>query len=118
LTPRELHDAARQMVTGAEAHWSGIWPRAAAFLARQALEAEVEQQLKALMPGAQTANRSVQLVCLREVHADRELAARVAWTWAALSEACHHYGYELPPTHAELLGWLGTIDALVGSGVG
>jgi len=41
------------------------------------------------------------------------LAQRVSYAWAGLSRACHQHPYELPPTSAELLGWLGTVDELV-----
>jgi hypothetical protein len=35
-----------------------------------------------------------------------ELAGRVAYTWSALSYACHHHSSELPPTAAELGAWM------------
>ena len=41
------------------------------------------------------------------------LAQRVSYAWAGLSGACHQHPYELPPTSAELLGWLGTVEELV-----
>ncbi len=39
MTPHELLDAARDLMQRPDAPFDGIWPRAAALLARQALEA-------------------------------------------------------------------------------
>jgi len=44
---------------------------------------------------------------------DAPLATRVSWAWSALSHACHHHGYELPPTAHELTLWLDVAEALV-----
>ena len=46
---------------------------------------------------------------------DDQLSARVAHTWAALSNACHYHSYELVPTAGELEGWIETMDAFAGS---
>lgn len=54
-----------------------------------------------------------QLLCLPHYLGDEELAERASYAWAGLSGACHQHPYELPPTSAELLGWLGTVEALV-----
>ena len=54
-----------------------------------------------------------QLLCLPHYLGDEELAERASYAWAGLSRACHQHPYELPPTSAELLGWLGTVEELV-----
>lgn len=54
-----------------------------------------------------------QLLCLPHYLGDEELAERVSYAWAGLSGACHQRPYELPPTLAELAGWLQAVDQLV-----
>ena len=41
------------------------------------------------------------------------LAHQVAFTYAALSNACHYHPYELAPTAAELGGWIEDVTVLV-----
>jgi hypothetical protein len=43
---------------------------------------------------------------------NRELAGSVAFTWGALSNACHHHVYELAPTAQELSLWADTVERL------
>ena len=83
--------------------------RSAALLTRGALEAALGRWLDGRAPGARSANFSVQLQCLHRLSEDRDMAARVAWTWAALSQATHHHGYELPPTRQDLERWLAVV---------
>ena len=40
--------------------------------------------------------------------------ARVAHTWASLSNACHYHAYELVPTAEELTGWIETVEEFAG----
>jgi hypothetical protein len=40
------------------------------------------------------------------VFAGAEIAALTGSAWHGLSRAMHHHTYELPPTAAELQGWL------------
>jgi hypothetical protein len=61
-------------------------------------------------PAAMSASARVQLLCLRSF-VDPDLARRAAWTWSALSRACHH-SYDLPPTAGELADWINTVDEL------
>jgi len=37
----------------------------------------------------------------------------VAYTWAALSNACQYHLYELGPTAAELKGWISNVRTLI-----
>jgi hypothetical protein len=46
------------------------------------------------------------------MYLNRELAGNVAFTWGALSSACHHHVYELAPTAQELFLWADTIERL------
>jgi hypothetical protein len=90
--------------------------RSSALLARHALEAELGDWLVYEHQISSSANFTVQLICLQHLHPDKALARRVAWTWSALSAACHHRGYELPPPLTDLLTWLDTVDAFIVQG--
>lgn len=107
MTPEELLAEARRLVERPDAATAGVWPRAAALLARQALE----QAMAGLWSGrpeadglAQSSMRS-QLLCLT-AYLDPDVATRAAYLSAALSRACHYHPYELAPTAPELTRWL------------
>ena len=106
MTPHELLAAARGLMQRPDAPAAGIWPRAAALLARQAIEAAMGElwAAKRQAAGLSGATTRSQLLCLT-VYLDRGTASRAAYLLAALSRACHYHPYE-PPTAAELLGWL------------
>lgn len=52
------------------------------------------------------------VICLRESLREGDLASRLAHTWAALSRACHHHPYELPPTVEEIRRWMEPVREL------
>lgn len=111
-TPDMLAAGARRALLPA-AGWGPAWPRAAAFLARQALEDAVSRVWAGPTAGMQKANVTAQLVSLPFFLEDRGLASRVRQCWAALSNACHAHPYELAPTVGELEGWLDVVDEMV-----
>ena len=87
---------------------TGVWPRAAAFLVRQALELAMAA-LWAADPratGLSGCTMRSQMLCLA-AYLDPDTATRAAYLSAALSRACHYHSYELAPTAAELTRWLG-----------
>ena len=90
----------------------GTWPRASAILGRQALEIALGQLWARAAPGVENASARAQLTCLPE-YVDAELASRVRYSWHALSTACHHHAYELPPVASELNGWLDDVEVLI-----
>ena len=93
---------------------AGIWPRATALLARQALEGALDDLWRLRAPGVEQCSTRAQLLCLPfYLPGNQELAERVSYTWAGLSRACHQHPYELPPTSSELLGWLATVEQCV-----
>jgi hypothetical protein len=107
MTPEELLAAARRLVERPDAVTAGVWPRAAALLARQALEAAMAA-LWAARPraaGLSECSMRSQLLCLT-VYLDQDTATRAAYLFAALSRACHYHSYELAPTATELTRWL------------
>ena len=88
---------------------AGTWPRAAALLGRQGLEAAMNALFEKTAPGLQWASGRCRVLCVGELLNDRRLGGRVALTWNTLSEACHHRAYELPPTAGELTEALETV---------
>lgn len=111
--PRDLLAMAHDLRRRADPATAGLWPRASALLARQALEAVVDQfwERRAVDLGGYP--MQAQLICLRTYLGDAELAARTSHAWSALSRACHHHYYELAPTATELEAWFSVVGELV-----
>ena len=114
MTPAELLSAARALIIRPDAAAAGIWPRTAAFLARQALEEAVNSRLAATWPTEpmRQATMRSKLTCLPAC-LDQQSARQIAFTYSALSGACHYRLYELAPTAAELSGWIADVETLV-----
>ncbi|MFG1864806.1 hypothetical protein [Microbispora bryophytorum] len=79
----------------------GLWPRAAAFLIRLALEEALTGFWKRSAPGVETCTMRAQLLCLM-AYTDVDTARIAAGAWGALCAACHYHSYELAPTFTEL----------------
>ncbi len=90
---------------------TGIWPRASAFLARQAVESAVIDALRRRAPGAEQGTNRARLLCLTEF-VPTELARRASFIWGSLSRVCHHHPYELAPTADELEGWIDEAESV------
>jgi hypothetical protein len=103
------HDLRRR----ADPATAGLWPRASALLARQALEAGLRQFWERRAVDLGGYSMQAQLICLRTYLGDAELAARTSHAWSALSRACHHHSYELAPTATELEAWFSVVGELV-----
>ena len=108
-----LLDLARGLLQRADPKTAGLWPRAAAVLGRQALEAALDTYWTGRGIALGACATRPQLICLRSYLPDAPLAARVHHAWAALSDACHHHGYELAPTAGELGALLETVGELL-----
>jgi len=113
MSASEALQAARSLVAGGRLGTDVMWARSAALVTRQALEEALYEKLHSQYGVGRSAKFSTQLILLREVSDNPELAAEVAWTWSALSSATHIQGYALPPTHGELQRWLGTVERFV-----
>jgi hypothetical protein len=111
MKPRQLLEAARRLIDQPLDLTGGLWSRAATFLARQALEERMAEILVGRAPGSDAAKFSAQLLILGEVLGDRDLAAKISYTWAALSIASHDH--ELAPTSDELRDWLDAVEQLL-----
>ena len=109
-SPAALVGHARDVVTRGSV---GAWPRAAALLARQALEAAMDELWAARAPEVATLSARAQLTCLPEYLRDPALAGEVAFTWSVLSDACHAHAYEMGPTAEELEARFAVVERLV-----
>ena len=109
-TPAELLAMARQLLGRASPETAGLWPRAAALLGRQALELSLDGYWAGRRIALESCPTLQQLICLREYLDDADLAGRVHHAWNALSRACHHHPYDLPPSAGELQAWLETVE--------
>jgi hypothetical protein len=105
---------ARRLLERADPATAGLWPRATALLARQALELALHRLWRRDAPGIAECPARAQLLCLPAYLRGRDgLAQRVSYAWAGLSRACHVHAYELPPTATELTGWISVVEELI-----
>lgn len=112
MRPTDALAAARSLVTRQDPRTEGVWPRAAALLARQALERGMTELYRAKAPGMERCQGRPQLLCLRRF-LPIPVAQRAQYTWHVLSRACHFHAYELPPDSRELLAALESVDGLL-----
>ncbi len=113
MRPQQLVAQGRALVADFTPGTAGLWPRAAALLARQAIETAMDELWARRAPGVAQLSARAQLMCLPEYLRDPGLAGEVAFTWAALSEACHVRAYETGPTAEELEARFAVVDRLV-----
>ena len=96
--PRDILSRAEALLRSADAAPSALRERAAALLARQALEAALTDYWRRRSPAMVDCPTRAQIRCLD----DPSVAQRVSSCWAVLSRACHHHPYELTPGANEL----------------
>jgi len=110
---KALLDWARAVAAHPELGLEGAWPRAAALLGRQALEAGLDEFWNRQLSQMGNASRATQLACLEQFVRVPDLVSGIRTAWGALSWACHHHPYELAPTAHELEGWFSPVDRLL-----
>ena len=78
------------------------------MLARQALEEAVDARWAAVTGDRADAasDHAVSAHLPSRLPGLRAVARQVAFTYAALTSACHYHPYELAPTAAELTSWI------------
>jgi hypothetical protein len=113
-TAGALVGLARDLQARRDAELIGIWPRAVAFLARQALEGVISTVLAERASGAERCSARAQLLCL-PTYAPTAAALEATYLWSALSRVCHHHPYELGPTVAQLNDWVTRVERLTES---
>lgn len=106
MTIDEQLAAAHELIAGPDPTTTGLWPRAAALLGRQALERALNAYWERRAPGVQHVSGRAQLLCLPNYLSDQELAGDIAYAWSALSMVCHHHAYNLGPAEPELRHYL------------
>lgn len=80
----------------------GRWPRAAASLGRQSIEASLADYWQRIEPTIANTSMRAQLLALPVYLHDERLGRDVSSAWHQLPRACHYHPYELPPTEPEL----------------
>ena len=106
----EILRYARDAMASSSGAAPALWARCSALLTRQALEVTLDDFWRRQAPGVRMASRHSQLLCLGTYQGDPPLAAKVAYAWSALSNACHSHSYELAPTGGEMEGWIETVE--------
>ena len=106
---REILASAKSLFDRASTETSGLWPRAAVLLQRQALEVALKTYWSAKAPGVEQCSTRAQFLCLGTYLRSssgsnaHDVARRAHQAWAALSRAAHFHPYELVPTWEELM---------------
>ncbi|MBL1067449.1 hypothetical protein [Streptomyces sp. 7-21] len=98
----------------AEALAPGTRARAAAALLRLALDETMNGYWRRISPGMTRSKGRTKMLCLA-YYAGPQVARRWYAVWAALSSACHHHSYELPPTPAEIRARVPDVAELIRS---
>lgn len=106
----ELILAANDLLVRPRAETVGLWPRAAALLARQALEGGLRRYYEKW--GIKECSARSQLLCLREL-AGREVARDATYAFHYLSNVCHHHPYEVSPLSVELRTALELVESVL-----
>lgn len=101
MTPAALLEEAQRLLDETPQGTVSAWPRAAAILARQALETAVTDLWHAREPMLVGTPLRPQLLCLAG-YVPMQVASDVSWLWHALTRATHHRPYECDPTREEL----------------
>ena len=107
MSPTELADAAERVLVEPGDALFGCWARASALLARQSLETAIDLLWRKRSPIMAQCSMAAQLLVLPSYLRDQEAARDASYAWSALSRACHHHAYELPPTASELRSLIG-----------
>jgi hypothetical protein len=82
------------------------WQHACALLARQALEATLDDLMDERVPELAHRPARYQVLCLPLYMKETQVAGRINNLWWSLAAAGSHHAYELAPTAVELRGWL------------
>ena len=113
VTASQLLAAARGALGEKAVLWGTSWSRAAAFLARQALETAVAELWVGELTGLLACSFFDQLLCMPTFMRDADVASQARHTWSALSRACHAHPYELAPTLEEVRTLLDSVGQVL-----
>jgi hypothetical protein len=113
LSVKAVLDEAERQLDTFDPQTSGAWPHAAAALIRQCLESTVDVFWQRKAPAMLEATRTDRWICLPAYLGERPQARAADLAWSALSQACHHRGYDVGLTQDELRGHLATARAFL-----
>jgi hypothetical protein len=108
--PANLLATAEAILDGALRIGGGLRARAAALLARQALEQALDDFWQCRAAAVRRCSVRTQIQCL-SAYLDPEPVASAAIAWNRLSDTCHHHPYAVAPSSAELRAWIGCVRA-------
>jgi hypothetical protein len=108
VSPEQLLGQAQALCDGLNDASASYWARAAAFLARMALEEAITAMVTPLDPALCDATMASKLLLLH-ARADDDTVRAAQRAWAGLSRTCHHHPYELAPTRSELVDLIGAV---------
>lgn len=111
ISPVEILNLSRAVLNGTHAIPTAHVSRAAALLARQALEDSINDLCDSAGASMRTARTRSRLVSLR-ILVGNEVADLAAVAWGSLSNVCHHHAYELTPTAGEIQHLIDLVDRL------
>lgn len=102
---------AEAVLDGAVPVPGGNSARAAAVLARPALEEIVEDRCAAVAPGLVRPSMRSRLIILTALDG-HDVGACAQTAWDGPSRACHHHSYELQPTAGEVRDLIGLVRSV------
>jgi len=111
MTEQQLIQHANQLLVRPRQATVGLWARAAALLARQALESSLDKFWDRCGWQLQRCSFRAQLLCLHEL-AGQEVARDAAYSYNFLSNVCHFNPYEASPTSVELRTILEMVESI------
>ncbi|MBF6098304.1 hypothetical protein IU510_09470 [Nocardia cyriacigeorgica] len=92
------------LITDAGADVGGMWPRAAAWMLRIAIEQAILELWRAVSPQMERVTMRAQLLVLPK-YIGEQAAAEARLLWSELSATAHHNDFELAPAVHELRRW-------------
>ena len=107
-----LAEWAETLITTDHDPTAGRWPQAAAILTRRSLEVGLDAVWVSRGVVMEEVSWRAQFLSLPR-YVDASVARTAHHTYDALSQACHHHAYNLPPTAGELLRWIGNVRELL-----
>lgn len=111
MTVVDVLTMAEAVLDGSVSVPGGNSARAAAVLARQALEEIVDERCAAVATGLVRPSMRSRLIILTVLDGDA-VGASAQTAWDGLSRACHHHSYELQPTAGEVRDLIGLVRSV------
>lgn len=106
MTPPVLLEHARHLCDDTR-HDRAFWATSAAILlTRQAMEAWLDEYWAVTSPEVCRVHSTRARFMLLEARLPAPASARAYATWSRLSEACHHYSHDCPPSLQDVRTWI------------